>query len=87
MNDAFATIYETWFQIWNIDYNLIFQTLFDDGGYNMFGLSFILIPLVLWILFYFVWKYPYGKFIHWLLWVLVTGLIVSGTTFGYRLVA
>lgn len=82
MKDIFATIYETWFQLWDPHFKLIFGTLFNDGGYIMFGLSFILIPLFLWLLFYYVWNYPYGKFWHWLVWLLITVLIVASSTFG-----
>ena len=82
MKDNFSTIYETWFQLYNSQFDSIFNTLFYDGGYIMFGLSFILIPLVLWLLFYYVWKYPYGKVWHWLVWLLITFVIVAGLTFG-----
>ena len=82
MNDLFATIYETWFQLYDSQFRLIFDTLYKDGGYVMFGLSFILIPLILWLLFYYVWKYPYGKLRHWLVWLLITVLIVAGSTYG-----
>jgi len=80
MKDIFATIYEIWFQLWNSDFSLIFDTLFDDYGYIMFGVSFILIPLILWFLFYYVWNYPYGKFWHWLGWLIITSLFVAVIT-------
>lgn len=82
MKDIFATIYETWFQLYDSQFSLIFDTLYNAGGYIMFGLSFILIPLFLWLLFYYVWNYPYGKFWHWLVWLLITFLFVAGSTFG-----
>lgn len=82
MKDIFATIYETWFQLYDSQFSLIFGTLFNDGGYIMFGLSFILIPLFLWLLFYYVWKYPYGKFWHWAVWSIIVFLIVAGSTFS-----
>jgi hypothetical protein len=37
---------------------------------------------VCWILFYYLWKYPYGKLWHWLVWMALTVLIVFGTTYG-----
>lgn len=82
MREMFATIYETWFGLFNQAYDLIFRTLFDDGGYIKFGLSFILIPLICWGLFYFAWKYPYGKIGHWLIWLLVTVVFVFGATYA-----
>jgi uncharacterized protein YqhQ len=82
MKDIFATIYETWFQLYDSQFQLIFDTLYNDGGYVMFGLLFILVSLILWVLFYYVWNYPYGKFWHWLVWLIVTFIIVAGTTYG-----
>lgn len=82
MREFFAMVYETWFGLFNQAYNLIFRILFDDGGYIKLGLSFVLIPLICWGLFYFVWKYPYGRIIHWLIWLLVSVIIVFGTTYA-----
>jgi len=82
MRDIFAPIYETWFGLYNQSYDLIFTTLYNDGGYIKFGLSFILIPLVCWLIFYYVWRYPYGRWWHWLIWLIVATIIVFGTTWG-----
>lgn len=82
MKDIFAPIYETWFQLYDSQFSLIFNTLYDAGSYIMFGLSFILMPLLLWLLFYYVWNYPYGKLWHWLVWLIISFLIVAGSTFG-----
>jgi hypothetical protein len=82
MNDLFAPIYETFFNQYNVKYNLVFQVLYDGRGYIKFGLIFILIPLILWGVFYYLWKYPYAKIWHWLLWLFVVTLVVFGTTWG-----
>jgi len=82
ISNIFAPIYETWFQLSNNQFSLIFDTLFKDDGYIMFGLSFIIIPLISWLLFYYVWKYPYGKLWHWLVWLLITFIFVVGLTYG-----
>jgi hypothetical protein len=70
------------FGIFDNLYFLIFQHLYENGGYIKLGLSFVLIPFVCWILFYYLWKYPYGKLWHWLVWMALTVLIVFGTTYG-----
>jgi len=82
MKDILAAIYETLFGLYNQSYDLIFTTLFNEGGYLKFVLSFVLIPLVCWLLFYYVWRYPYGKWWHWLIWLIVVTVIVFGTTWG-----
>jgi hypothetical protein len=82
MKDIFAPIYETFFGLYNQAYDLIFRTLFENGGYVKFGLSFIFIPLICWLLFYYVWKYPYGKKIHWFIWLFITCVIVFGVTYS-----
>jgi len=82
MNELFSAFYDSLFGIWNQNYPLIFSTLFDNGGYISLGLLFILVPLFLWLLFYYAWRYPYARFWHWLLWLLITGLIVYICTWG-----
>lgn len=82
MNDIFAIIYETWLDLYDLQFRLIFDTLFDDGGYIKLGIIFLLIPLIMFAAFYFLWKYPYGKFWHWLLWLLIVFLITGGISWG-----
>ena len=80
MKDFFAAIYEYFF--YNGDFNLIFQVLYDNGGYIKFGLLFIFIPLIFNLLFYFGWRYPYGKFWHWLIWFVFSIITVIGLTWS-----
>jgi len=82
MNEFFGTIYDSLFGIFDNLYFLVFQHLYENGGYVKLGLSFILIPLVCWILFYYLWKYPYGKIWHWMVWMAVAVLIVFGASYG-----
>jgi hypothetical protein len=82
MKELFAAIYDTLFGIYNSQFYLIFQHLFDNGGYLKFGFSFILIPLVFLLLFYYFWKYPYGKLWHWIVWLAVSILVVYITTYS-----
>ncbi len=82
MNEFFGTIYDTVFGIFANKYFLIFQHLYENGGYIKFGLSFLLIPLACWILFYYLWRNPYGKLWHWIVWLAVTVFIVFCATYG-----
>jgi len=83
MNRIFAALYENnWFGIYDQNYPLIFDTLYDNGGYVKFGVSFILIPFICWLLFYRAWKYPYGNLLHWLVWLAITIVVVFSTTYG-----
>lgn len=82
MNNVFSTIYETWFGIYNPYFQEIFSALYYEGGYVKFGLAFICITLVFLLTFYYLWKYPYGRFWHWGLWLLVTAIVVFGSTWG-----
>jgi len=82
MKEFFAFIYDTVFGVWNESYPVIFSTLFNDYGYVKLGLMFILVPLILWILFYYLWHYPYGRFFHWLLWMLISAVIVFAGSWG-----
>jgi hypothetical protein len=82
MNDIFAPIYETLFGLYDPKFDLIFSTLYNGGGYIKIGLIFILIPLIMWALFYFAWRNPYGKYWYWLLWLLFSCIVVFGVTWG-----
>jgi hypothetical protein len=80
MKEFFAFVYDTVFGVWNEACPVIFSTLYNESGYIRLGLLFILVPLVLWALFYYAWRYPYGRFIHWLLWLFVTAGMVFVAT-------
>ena len=46
------------------------------------GLLLLLGPFICWFSFYLFWKYPYGKLWHWMLWLIITIIIVSACTYG-----
>lgn len=77
MKNFFSMVYESWIGLYNSNFDLIFTNLFEHGGYITLGFTFILIPIILWSIFYFLWKYPYGKLWHWFLWLIVSAIIVS----------
>ncbi|MGQ1948366.1 hypothetical protein ACT3CD_14825 [Geofilum sp. OHC36d9] len=82
MNDLFATIYESLFNLYDPQFGLIFNTLYDSGGYTLLGLTFVLVPLILFAAFYYLWKSPYGKFRHWFLWLIIASLLTGGISWG-----
>ena len=82
MKEIFAFIYDTLFGIFDPNYYLIFNHLYDNGGYTSMGFILLLVPLLCWLLFYFLMTYPYGKFYHWFIVLLVTALVVFGLTYG-----
>jgi hypothetical protein len=76
----FAPIYENF--LFQGKYDLIFFSLFDHGGYMYFGLTFIVVAIIFTALFYWVPKFPYLKWWHWVLWMLLGSIIVAGITFS-----
>ena len=80
--DFFATIYETIFGLYNAQFELIFNELYENGGYILLGLSFFTLPLFMFIIFYLLWKYPYGKLWHWFFWLLITVVVTIGISWG-----
>lgn len=82
MNELLAPIYEALFGLYDSKFALIFDTLFDFGGYNLLGLTFLIVPLIMFASFYLLWKYPYGKFWHWFLWLFIAFLFVAGISWG-----
>jgi len=47
------------------------------------GCFLIFIPLGMLSMFYFLWRYPYGRVWHWLIWIFVIGLVTGGSTYGF----
>lgn len=78
----FATLYETIFNLYNADFYLIFQILLDEGGYNTLGLLLISLPLILLILFYYLWNNPYSKLFYWIIWIIFIAIVVFGSSFA-----
>ena len=84
LSDAFAAIYENnLFGIWEEQFKPIFDKLYTEGGYISLGMIFILVPIAGMALFYWVWRDPYARLWHWLVWLAVLTLIVSFWTRGY----
>lgn len=84
--NIFAPIYqgiEDMLGLYNSDFELIFNYLFDEGGYNKFGFTLILVPLIIVAIFYFVYKYPYAKKWHWGLMLVISSLLVFGITLNF----
>lgn len=82
MNDIFTTIYEALFVLYDSDFSLIFDTLYDYGGYNLLGLTVMLVPLIMFSAFYFLWKYPYFKFWHWFLFLIFISIVTGGISWS-----
>jgi len=76
MKDFFATLYDTWIGLYDSNYFLIYDQLRDSASYTNFGLIFLGIPLVIFLLFYFGFRYPYAKWWHWLIAVAISAVIV-----------
>lgn len=83
MNNLFASFYEIVNSIWLQDYDYIFRYLYDSAAYASMGWFLILLPIGLLSMFYFLWRYPYGHVWHWLIWILVIGLVTGGVTYGF----
>ena len=83
MNNFFAWFYEMLNGIFLTKYPQIFSFMYDNGHYANIGWFLLLIPLAFLAMFYFLWRYPYGRIWHWLLWILVIGIVTGGVTYGY----
>lgn len=74
MNDFFGQIfYEHNF----LYHNVYSPELYGNNFYTKFGLLMVIIPLVVLAIFYFINKYPYCKWWHWLITLVVAGAIVA----------
>jgi MFS superfamily sulfate permease-like transporter len=75
MNDFFEQIfYEHGF----LNHNTYTRILYQDNNpfYTKFGLLMLIIPLAVMAIFYFINKYPFGKWWHWLITWIVAGTLV-----------
>lgn len=81
INDFFAYFYE----IKPLFQNVYSVKLWEMGIYSKLGYLLIGIPLVLTAVFYLLWKYPFAKLWHWLIWWLIAGTFVS--LFSYQIIA
>ncbi len=82
LTDFFAAIYQNeWFGIYEKNFILIFKHLYNGDGYFYMGLALILIPLFILAIFYFWFKNPYMKFLHWLILIILISLIVFIATY------
>ena len=80
----FGYIYDTVFNIFHPDFqDSVFWYFFESGFYVKLGLIFILIPLGFMSVFYYLCYYPYGRWWHWLILLVIAILVVFGTTYGY----
>ena len=83
MTAGFYEFFEDVFDIFIDQFSYIFDHIYDNNGYGIMFLILIVIPLVTFVLFYYVYRNPYATRTHWALLLVLTALIVAGSTFGY----
>lgn len=82
ISNFFAMVYETWFSIYNQNFNVVHTALYDSSSYFWIGISSLIIPIIVCLFFYFLWMFPYGKWYHWLIWMLGSSFLVLCCTFA-----
>lgn len=82
LSNVFQPIYEIFLGLYKLNFTEIYDYLYNNGIYVKFGVWWIIIPLICYVIFYFIWKYPYGKTIHWIVMLFISALIVFGVTYG-----
>lgn len=84
MRDFFAMIYECF--LYDNNYILLFNELYQGDGYILLGLALLLIPLLLFVLFYWdsrmPWGNPYRKKFSWFIWLFITAIVIIGVSYG-----
>jgi MFS superfamily sulfate permease-like transporter len=78
----FYEFFENLFGLFKNAFAFVFQQFFNNGGYNTLGWILLLVPLIMLAIFYFLWKYPYANFWHWLIYIGIIALIVGGITYN-----
>lgn len=77
MNKLYAPLFE-----FGDFYTDPFSNVLYEGGYTYLGLSFILIPLIIMAIFYYVWNPIFGRWYHWLLMIGLAFLLTLGAAYG-----
>lgn len=80
MKDFFASIYEQ--ILYDGRFQLIYDAMYNDQGYILLGVIFLLVPLLIMAIFYFERWLPYMKSWHWILALVIIVAIVFGSTVG-----
>ena len=84
MRYFFAMIYE-WL-LYNTKYNLLFKQLYQGNGYILLGLTLLFIPFLLFVLFYWdsrlPWGNPYRKKFNWFIWLIITAAVTIGASYA-----
>lgn len=84
MRDFFAMIYE-WL-VYDNNFSLLFEQLYQGNGYNLLGFAMLLLPLLLFVLFYWdsrmPWGNPYRKKFNWFIWLFITAVVTIGVSYG-----
>jgi hypothetical protein len=80
--NVFYEFFENILGIFNTNYSIVFQEFYSSGGYNNLFLVLFGIPLVFLLVFYFIWKYPYGTLLHWIIFVGIITFTVAGLTYS-----
>lgn len=84
MRDFFAMIYE-WL-LYDNNYSLLFNHLYQENGYILLGFALLLLPLLLFVLFYWdsrmPWGNPYRKKFNWIIWLIITAAATIGASYA-----
>ncbi|NVJ48371.1 MAG: hypothetical protein HWE07_14650 [Cytophagia bacterium] len=71
------------FGIFNSDFQFLFDSIRDNGVYNLMGFSFLAITFFVFAGFYFLYKNPYAKFFpDWVLALVISGVLSAIVTFS-----
>lgn len=85
MRDLFLYLYADLLSLHNAQFQLIFDhALYYTNGYTLNGFIFILVPLIIALLFYFLYHNPFAKYWHWLIALTVCITIVGIFTHQYN---
>lgn len=84
MSSIFAPLYELF--IYDPNYQLIFDQLYEGTGYFIMGIIFIFLPAVIMMTFYWDYKFgyrnPYWGRIAWFIWLILAVIISSVLTYA-----
>lgn len=82
--DVIYTFFDTTiFDVFKNEYDYIFDLLYNKSSYGDMFIISLTVPIVLYLVFYYLIRLPYLTILHWLIVLLIVILLTFGFEFAY----
>jgi hypothetical protein len=75
--------FDTLFDVFDNQYSYLFTELYEESSYGYMFIISLAVPLILYLVFYYLLRLPYLTILHWLLVLFLVGLLTFGLEIAY----